>query len=163
MRNQEILNNCENQSSEAGLITVNNEFGTFQFDLQRQIAIKDGLIGLSKYKKFVLIDINHPKFPGFFLLQSTETKDLKLLVLPVDFTATNFYENGEIEAACENICLDPKNVTCFLVVSVAQNEENQKILTVNAKAPLLITIDSREGTQVVLQNEKYQVQTPLSK
>ncbi|MDZ4678204.1 MAG: flagellar assembly protein FliW [Oligoflexia bacterium] len=131
------------QTTRFGLVTVS------ETDL---ITFKEGLLGFSELRKFVLLD--DPNDEIFAWLQSCERPGVAFPVLEPELFTTDYKVNlskHDLEALSMKI-EDRKRV--FNIVTIP---EDVTLMTANMKAPVVINIKDRCAKQIVAQENDYQI------
>lgn len=124
----------------------NIQFGEFEYAPEHIITFPEGLLGFEDLHKFILI--NDEQSEPFLWLVSLEDEAISFPVLePHSLLPT--YTTG---------MFDSDAFTTLVVVSLKPTVEES---TVNLRSPIIITNETQEGKQVVLENETYQFQQPL--
>ncbi len=125
-------------------------FGEMEIDSDGMITFLEGILGLESYKKYMLFQT--PDNPKFYVLQSLEEVHICfLLIKPWDFFS--HYETDISDEELEAIHIDSiEKVAVFNIVSTS---EELSEWTANLLAPIVINAETKEGAQIVLQEEKY--------
>lgn len=124
----------------------NIQIGEFEYDSKHIITFPEGLLGFEDLHKFILI--NDEQSEPFLWLVSLEDEAISFPVLE-PHTVFPSYTTGVFE---------DKESTILVLVSLKPSLEES---TVNLRSPIIISNETQEGRQVVLENEEYQFQHPL--
>jgi flagellar assembly factor FliW len=130
-------------------------FGIIEADDEHFIHFRDGMVGMSALKKYILVE--SPSFPLILWLQSCEDagiafpvvepyffkRDYKVQMTDADKASLKFQEGDRIKH--------------FVVLTIPENLEG---MTVNMKAPVAINLEKGTGAQVILQEKTYEVRHP---
>ncbi|HJM47445.1 MAG: flagellar assembly protein FliW [Candidatus Marinimicrobia bacterium] len=143
---------CRFHSGEYQMLNGN---GT-DFDLTNIIDFDNGIPGFEELSKFIVVPLieHHP----FQVLQSLEAPPIAMFVIPIH----HFESKQEIKI--ERIDLEQIGVRSqdetdiYFVMKMSQEE---KIFTVNTKAPIVINPKILQGCQVILDNPNLQIEQPL--
>ncbi len=119
-----------------------------------EIVFCEGILGLSGHDTFKLYDIS-ARSP-FRMLEATSAAGICLLVVPV----REVYEAYPEEEARSLADLDQGEEA--VVFAIASAPANGEPLTVNLSAPLVVSLESFRGKQVVLDREELQLRHPLA-
>lgn len=115
------------------------------------------ILGYDDEKEFVLIE--HKDNSCFKWLQSTLTPDLAFVV-----TFPGFFGIDYTFELPENTQDDLKIVTVEEILAlniVVIPHENPRASTINLLAPLIFNITNKTGSQVILSNSNFKVDSPL--
>lgn len=132
--------------------------GKIQYDEKDVIIFNKGIPGFNELRKFILVDLEG--YEPFKLLHSIENDEVALVVTsPYDF-----YDNYEITIGDETVnhlkVEDPSQV--LVIATVTLNSDVKKI-TMNLQGPIVINTSNNLGEQIILDDSKYKVKTPLMK
>lgn len=135
---------------------ISKVHGEMQYEENNIITFNKGIPGFNKLKKFILLDLQ--EYEPFKLLQSLEDDEISLIVTsPYEF----FYEY-EIKLSDEtikNLKIDsPEQV--MILTTVTLNSDVKKITT-NLQGPIVINTSNNFGEQIILDDSKYKVKSPL--
>ena len=132
--------------------------GEIEYVQKDIITFNKGLPGLNQLKKFILLDLQ--EYEPFKLLQSLEDDEIALIVTsPYEFF--NDYEIKLSEETIKNLYIDSPNQV-MIVTTVTLNSDVKKITT-NLQGPIIINTSNNLGEQIILDNSKYKVKSPLIK
>ena len=131
-------------------------FGPVEIDGDRLITFAKGLLGFSRYKRFVLIQSDRESY--FWWLQSIETSDLAFVVTdPSLFVAT--YQVPIRPEQMQAIGLESLEDAQVLVIVNKRDD----VLTGNLQGPLLVHLRNRMAEQLVLTDRQFTTCAPLMK
>lgn len=130
--------------------------GEIEYEENNIITFKKGLPGLNELKKFILLDLQD--YEPFKLLQSLEDDQISLIVTsPYEFFKD--YEIKLSEETIKNLNINsPEQVN--IITTVTLNSDVKKITT-NLQGPIVINTSNNLGEQIILDNSKYKVKSPL--
>lgn len=132
--------------------------GKIQYDEKDIITFQKGIPGFNDLKKFIIVELKD--YEPFKLFQSIENTEIALIVTsPYDF-----YENYDISISDETVkhlkIKDPSEV--LIITTVTLNSDVTKI-TMNLQGPIVINTSNNLGEQIILDDSKYKIKTPLIK
>ncbi|WP_270562918.1 flagellar assembly protein FliW [Clostridium beijerinckii] len=135
---------------------ISKVHGEIEYDENNIITFNKGIPGFDELKTFVLVDLK--EYKPFKLLQSLEDDEIALIVIsPYDF-----FDDYEIilnEETIKNLKIEyQEQVT--IVTTITLNSDVNKITT-NLQGPIVINIFTNLGEQIILDNSKYMVKSPL--
>jgi len=130
--------------------------GEFEYEEKNIITFSRGIPGFNELKKFILLDLQ--EYEPFKLLQSLEDDEISLIVTsPYEFFKEYEFKLGD--ETIKNLKIDsPEQV--MVLTTVTLNSDVKKITT-NLQAPIVINTSNNFGEQIVLDNTKYKVKSPL--
>lgn len=115
-----------------------------------------GLPGFEDLKKFTIVDIED--YNPFLLLHSVEDHNIAMIVL----NAGQLDIEVDLKIPKEKI-KELKNgndeLGVFLILKVIDDEKN---LTANTKAPIVINFHNKKGRQIILDNENLSMDYPIT-
>ncbi|MBC7765867.1 MAG: flagellar assembly protein FliW [Hyphomonadaceae bacterium] len=123
---------------------------------EKVITFKEGILGLEDFKQYVLL--SPEKDLPFKYLQYTESEAVALIVINpfLYMPAYSFDIDDETILA-----LDAKEPADILVLAVVVIPDDYTKMTANFTAPIIINTSNMLGKQMVLQDAKYQIRTPI--
>lgn len=130
--------------------------GEIEYEQKNIITFNKGLLGLSDLKEFILLDLE--EYEPFKLLQSLQDNEIAMIVTsPYEFFKD--YEFVLSEETIKNLKIDsPDQVN--VITTVTLNSDVKKITT-NLQGPIVINTSNNIGEQIILDNPKYKVKSPL--
>ncbi|MBE6086947.1 MAG: flagellar assembly protein FliW [Clostridium beijerinckii] len=130
--------------------------GEIEYEQKNIITFNKGLLGLSDLKNFILLDLED--YEPFKLLQSLQDNEIAMIVTsPYEFFKD--YEFVLSEETIKNLKIDsPGQVN--VITTVTLNSDMKKITT-NLQGPIVINTSNNIGEQIILDNPKYKVKSPL--
>ena len=130
--------------------------GEIKYEENNIITFSKGLPGFDKLRKFILLDLQ--EYEPFKLLQSLEDDEISLIVTsPYEFFKE--YEIKLSEEVIKNLNIESPNQVMILT-TVTLNSDVKKITT-NLQGPIVINTSNNFGEQIILDNSKYKVKSPL--
>jgi flagellar assembly factor FliW len=132
-------------------------FGTIRIEADDIITFEDGLVGLSQYRRFVLI--RHDSDGPFWWLQSADEPSFAMLLIDPWFFCAD-YEVVLSDADAERLQLREETPKAVLT-TVTIPSGNPHAMTANLLAPLVINTELRIGRQVILDDERYHTRHPI--
>lgn len=132
------------------MIVNTTRFGVVEVNEDSIVTMPDGMIGFEQYRTYVLIE--HRPESVFRWLQSTEQPDLAFLVVdPSDFFTdyTVDLQDWDVER------LDLRDPAEAVVLTTAAVDTQERRITTNLLAPVVINGRTRKARQVVLDQLPY--------
>lgn len=136
-------------------LIIDSRFGSLAISQNSILDFPRGLLGFGDYNSFGIAHLSDPRYGQFKVLQCLEDHQLAFLVLPLD-PNTGFIDRADLESACSSLAINIDDLAILLVVTVRKTEAGAGV-TANLRAPLLIDVTSRIGSQYVMRSERYPV------
>jgi flagellar assembly factor FliW len=126
-------------------------FGTLEVQEEIVITFPEGLIGFEECRRYVVV--RHDENSAFRWLQALDTPAVAFPIIEPNQIRPDYAPTiGDADARA--LELDPNTPTLlFAVVTVPPSDP--KGMTVNLLAPLVINALTRQGKQVIVQDETY--------
>lgn len=134
-----------------------SHFGEVEIDGSKILQFDNGLPGLPDDKRFALLSIEDSKPINW--LQSLDHKEISLPVVdPFIINPDYSFEISKDDVTSLGIKkIKDVYVLCILVIP-----RNVKIMTVNLAAPIIVNVRNSKGAQIILDDRKYSVRTPIN-
>ncbi|KJZ82833.1 Chemotaxis protein CheD [Clostridium sp. IBUN13A] len=147
-----------NYKGEGNMELISKIHGKINYDEKNVITFNKGIPGFSDLKKFVIVDLEG--YEPFKLLHSLENFEIALIVT----SPYEFYDNYEIDLKEETINnLKIKEASEVKILSTITLNSDVKKITINLQGPIVINTSNKLGEQIILDDSKYKVKTPLVK
>jgi len=136
------------------MVVNTTRFGQLQVDDQRVITFRKGLLGFPQYTEYVLIEPGQDSY--FWWLQSTQTPDLAFVVTdPSIFVPT--YRVGLKPEQMQELGIESLDqAQVFVIVN-----KRDALLSGNLQGPLVVSVQSRQGEQLVMSDRRFSTREPL--
>ncbi|MFW2487071.1 flagellar assembly protein FliW [Clostridium chromiireducens] len=135
---------------------ISKVHGEMKYEENDIVTFNKGIPGFNDLKKFILLDLD--EYEPFKLLQSLEDDEISLILTsPYEFF--NDYEIKLSEDTVENLEIQSSEQVMILT-TVTLNSDVKKITT-NLQGPIVINTSNNIGEQIILDNAKYKVKSPL--
>jgi len=135
---------------------ISKVHGEMQYEENNIITFNKGIPGFNELKKFILLDLQ--EYEPFKLLQSLENDEISLIVT----SPYGFFEDYEIKLGEETIKnLEIKYPEQVMILTTVTLNSDVKKITTNLQGPIVINTSNNFGEQIVLDNSKYKVKSPL--
>lgn len=129
-------------------------FGEVDLPEEKILTFDRGIIGLPDYKRYTILYDCEKEGTNISWLQSVEEPTLALPVIKPWLVKEDYNPIVEDELLNSLGELTEENLVVLLTMTVPSDV---KEMTVNLKAPIVINADSRKGTQVIVENQDYEV------
>ena len=135
--------------------TINTRFGEVEYDPSHIIHFPEGLVGLDQLKNFLVMP-NKKQGPLFWIQCVDDPAFAFLVTDPTNFFLDYVVLPDENEREKLGIA---ENGACFVlsIVSVSEHKE----ITLNLSGPILYAPETNKGLQVILEDPRYDIRTPL--
>lgn len=122
------------------------------------ITFSKGIPGFVNLKKFILEEIEDNEV--FYVLKSLEDEKVAFIVVSPFFVDETYNINLD-ESLIDSLRIT--NESQVLILNTVTLHSDMKKITTNLVAPFVINIQERVGEQIVFEDEKYQIKTPIFK
>ena len=129
-------------------------FGEVDLPEEKIITFDRGLIGLTDYKKFTILYDCEKEESNVSWLQCVEEPTLALPVIKPWIVKEDYNPVVEDELLNHLGELTEDNLVLLLTMTVPTDI---KQMSVNLKAPIIINADTRKGSQIICENQDYEV------
>ena len=139
--------------SDKNLKFKTTRFGELEVQESSLINIIGGVFGFPDEKQYVLLEYS----PPFSWLQSIENPELAFVVV----NAAEFGDEYKVPLPIGDRDLDLKEDDDVAIINLVTVRPNPSMTTVNLKAPIIVSLKTRVGRQVILDDERYPIRLPL--
>jgi flagellar assembly factor FliW len=130
--------------------------GVREYDENDIINFKKGLPGFENLKKFILFSVEENEL--FSILQSVEDANIGIVVMS-PFSVVKDYEFKLSDEKVNELLIEtPEDVLVLSTVTLSSKADD---ITTNFKAPIIINIIKKLGEQIILDNDRYKIKSPL--
>ena len=131
-------------------------FGEVTYNQAAVLDFPNGLLGMPNQDKFFIAKMPVEKLKNFQVMQSLVDDTISFAILPLDFLEEGLEADdiNEIKAVME---IKGDEMLIMLIASIQHTSSGAR-LSVNLRAPVFINTITKEAYQIVLANNKYQVQ-----
>lgn len=143
-----------------GLTRFKSRFGEVFYSEAAVLSFPNGLLGMPGQDKFFLAKMPVEKLKNFQVMQSLVEDEISFAVLPHDLLDEGL-ETKDIAEIKQVLEIQGDELLIMLIASVQQTSTGAK-LSVNLRAPVFVNTETKEAYQIVLHNNKYQVQHFIS-
>ena len=135
-------------------------FGTIDIDDEKIITFDLGVIGFEDCKKFTLIyDVDKGDEASIMWLQSLDEPEIALPMMKPELIKEDYdpIVEDELLKSLGGDIIDA-DLIVFCVLTVPSDITK---MTINFKAPVIITADTLKGVQLIADNSDYEVRCPI--
>ncbi len=129
---------------------LKTRLGVIEFDRRDLYSFTKGLYGFESLKEYIFAPL--PGLPvdmNYMLLQSTEIFDLSFVVMKIDPSIHPSDFIG-LKPFLDSLGLDLSDVLLGVIVTFCPDKMNEERVTFNRKAPLIFSLSSHDGWQIIL-------------
>lgn len=131
--------------------------GEMDIDEEKAIHFETGLPGFLEEKEFIILDI--PGNDLLQLLQSLHTPNLAFFIAnPHQFDQTYHFKLSDSTLESLNITTEEEVV----ILSILTVNDPFEKSTINLQAPIVINSKTKQGKQIILNDDKYDMKTPIA-
>ncbi len=153
---EEYMMSTQTALEKDGQTAFNSRFGKVFYSENAILSVPNGLLGMPGQDKFFLAKMPVEKLKNFQVFQSLVEDEISFAVLPHDFLDEGL-EAKDISDMKQVLEIKGDELLILLIASVQQTTTGAR-LSVNLRAPLFVNTITKEAYQIVLPNNKYQVQ-----
>ncbi|MCX6135605.1 MAG: flagellar assembly protein FliW [Ignavibacteriales bacterium] len=125
---------------------TNRQFGEVEYDEKHVIEFQEGIIGFEELKRYLIV--NDEESEPFRWLVSLEDEDLSFAMI----------DPALIVSTYQSSLFKDLDVTVFLMVALKDPLEAS---TTNLRSPVVVENTSRQGRQLILDDESLSARHPL--
>lgn len=145
----------ETESSE----TLDTPFGAIDVDQARAITFEKGIPGLEEATEYALAPMPDPSLSSYLMLHSLQVPQLTLVTLPMD-PKIDLIDDADLQNAVDSLNIKMDDALFLLLVSI--RHEPEAAVSVNLRAPLIIDVNTRKGSQYIIPNTKYDLRHKIA-
>jgi flagellar assembly factor FliW len=133
-------------------------FGGCTYGDSEVIRFPWGLPGFAALRRFLVISVDGEQ--GYVWLQSLDDRSVAIPLCD-PWSLFDDYEAPLPLYAKQSLEIETADSFCLMCVLVARESEAET--TINLLAPIVINLETRIGRQVMLENQRYSVRTPVTR
>jgi flagellar assembly factor FliW len=137
--------------------TIHTRFGEVEYDPSNIVHFPEGLIGLDQLKQFLVMP-NKKEGPLFWIQCVDDPAFAFVVTDPTNFFLDYVVLPDDNERRKLGI---GENDACFVLAIVSVSETKE--ITLNLSGPILYAPETNKGLQVILEDPRYDIRTPLPK
>jgi flagellar assembly factor FliW len=136
-------------------VVVETRFGTYEFAPDETVMMPHGLVGFAEHQLFGLGNLPAPVPEDFKLLQSLDEVPVSFIVMPSTADEAPI-EPGDLDEACAASGLERGEAHLLFICTLRPKAEGAGVeMSVNLRAPIVFSLESRVARQHVFQNDRY--------
>jgi flagellar assembly factor FliW len=121
-------------------------------------SFEKGIYGFENINEFTIAPASDSKENPLHIMASLNDESIRFILIPPIFADSSY----EIEIEDEDIkslgIEEPEDVMVFSIVSVGRDK---KALTANLKSPIILSVRTMKGKQIILEKSDYDIRHPL--
>lgn len=130
-------------------------FGEVDIPEEKIITFDQGLLGFDECKKFTIIfDVGKDRETSISWLQCMDEPNLAFPMISPFYVMKDYNPVVESELLTPLGDINEENIVLFVLVNIKSDITK---LTANMKAPIIINSDTCKGTQIIVENQEYQI------
>ncbi len=137
-------------------------FGTLDIQEEQIIQVPGGIIGFTKYKRYVLLE--HKKGSSFLWFQAVDNEALAfVLINPVLFQPDYQFTLCPEDQEALGLRNGYSEIQTLAIVNIVQRATKETTLemTANLLGPIVINVQKRLAKQIVLEGSSYSHRQPI--
>lgn len=154
--NAGTLKNCEEKMQTRKI--VSGKLGEIEFTEEDVITLSAPILGFPDLNDFILIS-NDKSYP-FLWFQSVQDPNICFILVEPDIFYPDYKPDLNKREAKILGAEEENEIKLFGIVVVPDQPKNA---TVNLRAPLALNMGKKLAKQVILEDDKWQIKTPLFK
>jgi flagellar assembly factor FliW len=120
------------------------------------VEFRKPLLGFDNLNKFEILEVEAN--PLFKEINSTEDENISFLSIS-PFVVDEDYEIDLSDSDIEDLEIEnPEDVILLNIITLGESLDTS---TVNMRAPIVLNINKELASQIVIQNDKYDIRTPF--
>ena len=131
-----------------------SRFGTLEVDGDKLITFEQGILGFPNQEQYALIQAGEDS--GFYWLQAVGRPELAFVVCDPRLFVPDYYAPVKAEELEKLGLKSPDGAQVFVIVNKVGD-----MLSGNLQGPLVVNIETRAATQLVLSDKRYSTRHPL--
>lgn len=117
-----------------------------------------GIYGFEDINEFTIIPASDAEENPLHIMTSSMDESIRFILIPPIFADSSY----EMEIGDEDIkslgIEEPEDVMAFSIVSVGRDK---KTMTANLKSPIVLSVRTMKGKQIILEKSDYSIRHPL--
>ena len=128
-------------------------FGKIEIEEEKIIEFPSGLLGLTRYKHFFILD--HSENSPFKWLQSGDDPALAFVIIdPLNFMGPEYLIEPSLQEVQLILDKEEDQIVTAVIVTIPQDAA---LMTANLRAPLLINMSNNKGMQYVILDKEWPI------
>ncbi|MCP4227278.1 MAG: flagellar assembly protein FliW [Actinomycetia bacterium] len=140
------------------MFVESSRFGSFEVQDDRALTLKEGLLGFPDSTTYVVVEVEDS--PYVWLQSAAEPSVAFLATSPFTFFPSYDLELSDEEQQSLGVD-DVLQVEVLTLLTVHRVDDEPQTITANLLGPIVINVENREASQLVLDDADYSTREPL--
>lgn len=147
-----MASNTQITSPDPGVLSLETRnFGSIEVRPDQVITLEPGLLGFSKYHRYILIE--HQREAPFLWLQCLDKADLAFVVIDPRFLLPDYHPGPLAQILRDMKVEDPEDIKVLVILTIPPGKPQD--MTANLIGPVVINLKTRQGRQLIVEDPKY--------
>jgi flagellar assembly factor FliW len=117
-----------------------------------------GIYGFEDIKEFTIAQASDTKENPIHIMTASKDDSIRFILVPPIFADSSYEMEIEDEDIKSLGIEEPEDVMVFSIVSVGKDK---KAMTANLKSPIILSVRTMKGKQIILEKSNYSIKHPL--
>ena len=121
-------------------------------------SFEKGIYGFEDINEFTIVPASDSSKSPLHIMTSSQDESIRFILIPPIYADTSYEIDIEDEDAQSLGIEKPEDAVIFSIVSVARD---RKTMTANLKSPIVLSLRTKKGQQIILEKSDYDIRHPL--
>lgn len=121
-------------------------------------SFEKGIYGFEDINEFKITSVSGSKDNPLHIMTSVKVEGIRFILVPPIFADSSYEMEIEEEDIKSLGIEEPEDVMVFSIVSVGKDK---KAMTANLKSPIVLSVRTMKGKQIILEKSNYSIKHPL--
>jgi|LGOV01.1.fsa_nt_gb flagellar assembly factor FliW len=121
-------------------------------------SFEKGIYGFEDINEFKITPASGSKDNPLHIMTSVKVEGIRFILVPPIFADSSYEMEIEDEDIKSLGIEEPEDVMVFSIVSVGKDK---KAMTANLKSPIVLSVRTMKGKQIILEKSNYSIKHPL--
>jgi flagellar assembly factor FliW len=121
-------------------------------------SFEKGIYGFEDINEFTIIPASDAEDNPLHIMTSVKVEGIRFILVPPIFADSSYEMEIEDEDIKSLGIEEPKDVMVFSIVSIGKDK---KAMTANLKSPIVLSVRTMKGKQIILEKSNYSIKHPL--
>lgn len=137
---------------------LTRHFGKVDIEEEKIVNFQEGIFGFDSLKKFIILYDGAEEGNPFAWLQAIDSQDVCLPMISPMYWFQDYSPDVDDELIGSIGDLDPSALDLYTIVVIP---DDIKAMTTNLKAPIIINRETKQGIQVIVNDDEYNIKHNL--